>query len=39
MDVKVDSACMREDGLPDPALIDPLLFRAARTGILGYQPV
>ena len=26
MDVKVDSACMREDGLPDPALIDPLLF-------------
>ena len=24
--VKVDSACMREDGLPDPALIDPLLF-------------
>ena len=26
MDVKVDSACMRADGLPDPALIDPLLF-------------
>ena len=25
MDVKVDTACMR-DGFPDPALIDPLLF-------------
>lgn len=26
MDVKVDSQCLRKDGLPDPALVDPLLF-------------
>ncbi len=26
MDVKVDSSCLREDGLPDPALVDPLFF-------------
>lgn len=26
MDVKVDKACLREDGQPDPAAIDPLVF-------------
>ena len=26
MDVKVDEACLREDGRPDPAAVDPLIF-------------
>lgn len=26
MDVKIDEACLREDGRPDPARIDPLLY-------------
>ena len=26
MDVKVAETCLREDGLPDPALVDPLFF-------------
>lgn len=26
MDTKVESTCLREDGLPDPALVDPLFY-------------
>ncbi len=26
MDVKVDTACLRDDGLPDPDVLDPLVF-------------